>query len=326
MPKLSKAEHSKSEIKAAISKILARKEALPPVQPRRLPRPNLGKRLTSVFAEAGIDASQLEKIVLEERKEFARLQKKREKYYEKRNSALQKQYKSTLENKKRALKAIGGQTIGVQTVTVDTASTVGFHPEGILNKSKGLEPWNNWAKFFVHDSNNTAPIFQVGHYRYAGVKFIFAWVNRSKSTLIVRANADLITRGFCQAIAQGGVISPGDVSINLDATLKAYPGAAGPGVWGPTNRILEIYAETYADIFGGDGGWATADFNERRNLTLDHLLVNPRTVVIFEVSVDFSYSILNGIAEMEFSSFDRRVTCPALVIEYGGEPTDIGSG
>lgn len=46
MPKL-----SKSEVKAAISKILARKEAHPPIQPRRLALPNLGKRLASVFAD-----------------------------------------------------------------------------------------------------------------------------------------------------------------------------------------------------------------------------------------------------------------------------------
>jgi hypothetical protein len=108
------AKLSKSEVKAAISKILARKEARPPIQPRRLPRRNFGKRLASLFAEAGIDVSKLEKIVSEEREGFARLQKKRELYYEKRNSALEKQYKATLENKKRALEAIAGQTIGVQ--------------------------------------------------------------------------------------------------------------------------------------------------------------------------------------------------------------------
>ena len=317
------AKLSKSEVKAAISKILARKEARPPIQPRRLPRRNFGKRLASLFAEAGIDVSKLEKIVSEEREGFARLQKKRELYYEKRNSALEKQYKATLENKKRALEAIAGQTIGVQTVTVHTASTVGTHPEEIL-KGKRLEPWNNWVKFFHHDSNNTAPIFEPGHTRYADAKLIFAWLNPTKSTLIVRANADLIIKGFCQAIAQGNFISPGNVTINLDATLKAYPGAGGPAVWGPTIRILEMYADTYGDILGGDGSWATADFYERRNLTLNHLLVNPRQIVIFEVSVDFSYSILNGIAEMEFSDTNRYVRCPALVIEYGGEPTEMG--
>ena len=57
------AKLSKSEVKAAISKILARKEARPPIQPRRLPRRNFGKRLASLFAEAGIDVSKLEKIV-----------------------------------------------------------------------------------------------------------------------------------------------------------------------------------------------------------------------------------------------------------------------
>lgn len=48
-------------------------------------------------------------------------------------------------------------------------------------------------------------------------------------------------------------------------------------------------------------------------------------IVIFEVSVDFTYSILSGIAEMEFSFSDRSVTCPTLVIEYGGEPTVVGA-
>ena len=89
---------------------------------------------------------------------------------------------------------------------------------------------------------------------------------------------------------------------------------------------MEMYAESYGDILGGDGGWTTVDLYEPRNVTLNHLLVNRRQVVIFEVFVYFYYSILNGIAEMEFSDENRYVRCPALVIEYGSEPTVVGPG
>jgi hypothetical protein len=313
---------SKSEIKAAISKILARKEVQPPIQFRRLPRPNLGKRLASVFAEAGVDASKLEKIASDEREEFVRLQKKREQYYKKQNAAFEKQYKATLKNKKRALEAIAGQTIGVQTITVHTASTVATHPESIL-KGKKLEPWNNYVKFFLHDSNDTVGPYSV---RYADMSIIFGWVNQSNDNLIVRANADVIVKGFCQTIAQQGLINPAYVSMNLSAGIKAYPGAGGPPVYGSSFRIMEMYAESYADIFGGDGGWTTVDLYEPRNVTLNHLLVNRRSVVIFQVFVYFYYTILNGIAEMEFSDENRYVRVPALILEYGGEPTVVGPG
>jgi hypothetical protein len=312
---------SKSEINAAISNILARKEAQPPIHFRRLPRPNLGKRVASVFAEAGVDASKLEKFVSDEREEFVRLRKKRDQYDKKQNAAFEKQYEATLKNKKRALEAIAGQTIGVQTVTVPTASTVATHPEGIL-KGKSLAPWNNYMKFFLHDSNDTVGPYNL---RYADMSIIFAWANHSNDNLIVRANADVIVKGFCQTIAQQGLINPAYVAMNLSAGIKAYPGAAGPPIYGSSVGIMEMYAESYADIFGGDGGWTTVDLYEPRNVTLNHLLVNRRSVVIFQVFVYFTYTILNGVAEMEFSDENRYVRCPALVIEYGSEP-QIGSG
>ena len=67
---------SKSEVKAAILKSLARNEPQPSIQPIRFRRRDLGKRLASVFADTGIDVSELEKIASREREEFARLQKK----------------------------------------------------------------------------------------------------------------------------------------------------------------------------------------------------------------------------------------------------------
>jgi len=313
------AKLSKSEVKAAISKILARKEVQPPIQFRRLPRPNLGKRLASVFADAGIDVSKLEKIVSDEREEFAQLQKKRDQYYKKQNVALEKQYETTLENQKRALEAIAGQTIGVQTIPVHTASTVLSRPEELIS-DKRLEPWNNYVKFHLIDSNDTA------NARYADVRFIFGWVNRSNDTLVVRANAEVIIKGFCQAIAQAGFITPAYVSMNLSAALTAYLQAGGPAIVGPTTRIMEMHANSRGGIFGGDGDWTTVDLFESRNLTLSPLLVKRRTIVIFVVTVYFYYSVLNGTAEMEFSDPNRYVRCPALVLEYGGVPTHMGSG
>jgi hypothetical protein len=209
---------SKSEVKAAILKSLARNEPQPTIQPIRFPRRDLGKRLASIFTD---DVSELEKIVSREREEFARLEKKLKQYYEKRNSALKKQYKATLENKKRALQAIAGQTIGVQTITLYTASDiVDSNSDQKIITDKGLVSWNNWVKFLHTSSGET-------YGNNVGVKFIFAWVNRSKDTLVVRANADLIFRGFVEAYAASDFLRGGHALIWLDARLIAYPGAGG---------------------------------------------------------------------------------------------------
>ena len=109
----------------------------------------------------------------------------------------------------------------------------------------------------------------------------------------------------------------------VDASLKAYPGAGGPGVWGTSIRILEMNADSSAGIWGGDSDNQWADLYFPRNVTLNHLLVGPRQIVIFHVDVNFWYQVLNPTswAHMEFKASDRNVTCPALVLEYGGEPT-----
>jgi hypothetical protein len=311
---------SKSEVKAAILKSLARNEPQPTIQPIRFPRRDLGKRLASVFADAGIDVSELEKIASRERAEFARLQRKLEQDYEKRNSALEKQYKATLENKKLALQAIADQTFGVQTITLYTASDIvdSNYDQKIIT-DKGLVSWNNWVKFHHIGSTDT-------YGNSVGVKFIFAWLNPSRDTLVVRANADLIFRGRCEARAASDFLRGGHVLMWLDASLKAYPGAGGPGVWGTSIRILEMNAESSAGIWGGDPDHQWVDLYFPRNVTLNHLLVKPRQIVIFHVDVNFWYQVLNGWADMEFKASDRNVTCPALVLEYGGVPTHIGSG
>ena len=325
MPKL-----FKSQVKAAISAILARKAPPTPIFPTRFPRRNFRKRLEPVFVDAGFDINKLNKIAAEERKKFAHDNKKIEQQYEKRNSALAKQYQATLKHKKLALQAIADQTIGVVTVPVDTASSVasflgGRRADEIL-ASKSLEPWNNWVKFYHHDPNDTD---QYG--KQVSVKFFFAWHNSTDYTLIVHANADVIIRGYCSVLAQGGFISPGSVNLKLFAGLKAYPGSGGGitvtenPIWGTYIHLLELQADTYADILGGDGDWVNGNFFIPTNVVFRHLLVKRGQLIIFEVSVDFRYHILNGIAEIEFTYLDRNVTCPALVIEYGGEP-EIGPG
>lgn len=312
------AKLSKSEVKAAISKIRARKEPKAPLSPMRFPRSALRRRLEPVFREAGLDIKRLDEIVAEERKQLSEQQKKLEQQNEKWNSALAKQYEATLQNKKLALQAIAGETIGVGTVPVHTASAVDTVPDAVF-ASERRQPWDNWIKFYHHDSNNTD---QYG--KGISVKFFFAWLNPTNSTLIVHANADVIYGGKIQAIAQGGFISPGYVSIKLSSVIKAYPGL-GSAIYGTYVPVLEMFADTYADILGGDGDWQYIDLYHERNLPLRHLLVKPRQVVIFEVSIDFRYHILNGIGEMEFTYLNRKVTCPALIIEYGGRPTDIAS-
>ena len=313
---------SKSEIKAAILKSLARNEPQPSIQPIRFRRRDLGKRLASVFADTGIDVSELKKIASREREEFARLQKKLKQHYEKRNSALEKQYKATLKNKKLALQALVGPTvpIGVQTEIVYTASDiVDLNAAQKIITDKGLVLWNNWVKFLHTGSEET-------YGNSVGVKFIFAWVNRSKDTLVVRANADLIFRGYVEAYAASDFFRGGHVLMWVDARLIAYPGAGGPGVWGTSIRILEMNADSSAGIWGGDSDNQWADLYFPRNVTLNHLLVRPRQIVIFHVDVNFWYQVLNPTswAHMEFKASDRNVTCPALVIEYGA-PVQMGS-
>jgi hypothetical protein len=325
MAKLSKSNvkaPSKSEVKAAILKSLARSEPQPTIQLIRLPRRDLGQRLASGFSGAGIDISELEKIASREREEFARLEKKLKQHHEKQNSALAKQYKATLENKKRALQAIAGQTIGVQTEVVHTASDiVDSNSAKKIITDKHLSFYVNWAKC-VHTSSGETYGDNVG------VKFIFAWANRSKNRLVVRANADVIISGFVEAYAASDFFRGGQASIWLDARLIAYPGAGGPGVWGTPVGILEMSADASAGIWGGDSDKQWADLFEVRNVTLNHLLVGPRQIVIFHVWVGFFYQVFNPTswAHMEFKAGDRNVTCPALVLEYGVVPPPVGPG
>jgi hypothetical protein len=320
MAKLSKSNvkaPSKSEVKAAILKSLARNEPQPTIQLIRLPRRDLGQRLASGFTGAGIDISELEKIASREREEFARLQKKLKQHYQKQNSALAKQYKATLENKKRALQAIAGQTIGVQTEVVHTASDiVDLNSAKKIITDKNLSFYVNWAKC-VHTSSGET------YDDYVGVKFIFAWVNRSKSTLVVRANADLVFLGWVEAYAASDFFRGGHVLMWVEARLTAYPQAGGAGVWGTSYRVLEMNAEASAGIWGGDSDNPGADVFFVRNVDLNHLLVGPRTIVIFHVDVNFWYQVLNPTswAHLEFSASNRHVGCPALILEYGSEPT-----
>jgi hypothetical protein len=314
---------SKSAIKAAISKVIARKEVPRPIQFTRFARPNLGKRLASIFAEAGVDARTLEKAASDEREEFVRLQKKREQYYKKQNAAFERRYETTLKNKKRALEALAGQAIGVETVTVHTASAVATYPrKKMFFESKRLEPWNNYVKFYLHDADDA------NNLKYAEASIIFVWWNPYDKRLIVRASADVIIKGFCQTIAQQGFISPAYVHMKLNAGMRAYLGGSSglPAAYGSEYQIIDMSAESYADILGGDGGQTTVDLYEPRNLTLNHLLVNRGQLVVFEVYVSFWYFILSGIADGEFSDENRYVRCPAVVIEYGSEPTVVGPG
>jgi hypothetical protein len=315
---------SKSKVKAAIAKILARREPLiPPMRFSR--RRNLGKQLASALAEAGIDVSKLGKITSDERE-----QKKLKQYYKKQNAALEKHYKATLANKKLALRALGGQTVGVQTNTVSTATAIyDANRKHKIIIDKRLEAWNNWVTFYGVDDDESNVLDPVSG--WVGVTFFFAWRNPTNGRVVVRANAELGLRGRCDVTVYPHTVTGGDASLMLRATLKAYPGNSQGGVWGRPNEILWLSAEAGPGLYNtqkSDG----RELDAAAYVTLDHLLVGREESVIFTVDVEFFYWLRNGAVYIEFFPgspqnpyANHKLICPALVIEWGSEP-QMGSG
>jgi hypothetical protein len=114
--------------------------------------------------------------------------------------------------------------------------------------------------------------------------------------------------------------------------LRAYLGNLQRPVWGPPNDFLSLYAHV------GVPGIIYSQTSDSRELdtaayvTLDHLLVERRESVIFSVDVEFWYSLEYGDVHIEFFAdpgtlfANRKLICPALEIEWGGEPTVMGPG
>lgn len=307
------AKVSQSELKAALSAILARERLSETSTPRKpkdtrlaSSRRNLRKRLNSEFTVAGLDTARIGKILAQDHKQVRRQIKAREVAANKNVARPKDYYRYELNNRKRALEHITGSPLTITPIVIGTPLSIFANPSGMLTDFN-IQNGNSWAK--INHTDTSAP------YSWPpSLKFFFGWKNQSDYKAVINAKSDLLIRGICEAAAVSGVVLDSASSLTLDVGFKIYMGSFW--IQGPSRQLLSLSPEAW-DPFGL-GTWEDKEsksLDTVEHVSLSNILVDDNQLVIFQVSLTATYWTDGGWISVDFATQNRSVTCPSLVVE-----------
>lgn len=311
-----------SEVKAAISKIRDRERhetALTPLSRNPLLlnlRGNFQKQLQPVFAKAGVNIDEVNKVLTQYQSERSRILEKEGAATAKSIAALQKTMRNGMENRRKALDLLGAKPFIVTPIPLMSADSIWATPVGMLIDSR-IIPGNNVAKikFETHDdtgSNNPS----------VSLYFYFFWKNDTQYAAVLNASADLILTGWAGLNAWTSFWGGSHSTMDLTAVMNVF--VEGQQIFDSHERtsIKSLSAYGGSDLFG-DTGSDSDNIISTFNLSCSKILVESDQIVLFEVGMVASYTINNGSVALSFCDvvqgdlplFDGSVICPALNID-----------
>ena len=214
-----------------------------------------------MFAEAGLDAKKINKILAEhQRKMRSALEEERSKST-KTFDALNTKLRSALANQTRALQQLDSKPLIITPITLWTAR-IFAEPIGML-RSSNAEPGNNWAKVFFFDKTDSSgdkmdSSGYVTDSSEVSVSFYFFWQNQTEYLAVLNANSGLVVQGDVSAQAFPDWLSGGHVDLKLYASLTLFIG--GSDVSDEREIGHDVVADAWPAILGGSADSESLDF------------------------------------------------------------------
>jgi hypothetical protein len=287
------------------------------------------KILKSYFDKTGLDTDTLNKLTADRQTERRKLFEKQVADSAKNLNKAQIDFRQAMETQREALQLLATPYQST-FITLDKPFLIWQipHPELDIFIDSHIEPLNSSVKISAH--------------KHAGgdstsFTFYFLWQNPSEFAAVVNVKTSLVLNGFCQVIAASGFFSGHANFLDLRARLDLLRN----GGWGtdpttgvsnnqtlfpsqPIQRIKLLQAK------GGDLlSQLSGDWDEDHQpftfepfpLSRDLIVIPAAASILFEVSLDVSYSIEDGgafddvIIDFASDDFDRRVICPMVALE-----------
>lgn len=252
----------------------------------------------------------------------SRIERETRRYMEKQKAGvvrLSPRVRETLQaqaaSRRRAMEhllARGGDVPILNFVAIDQPALV-IPTQDLVMAGAHIVPWNSSAK--VRGEWDT-PYADNGSDE---LSFIFAWENPSQKDAVVNVDAPLILNGYCDAYASGGLWAYNLVFLGIDASLDILewwnqPPTSPPSQAGQMAHAATVFAFAHGIYVGGDP--EAAGVQGYYNLNYNLLVVPPRSVIVFSVSLVVNHTIEgDGQARVDFASGDFEVVCPDVLLQ-----------
>jgi hypothetical protein len=208
----------------------------------------------------------------------------------------------------------GAANLNFNFVVLDTPFLI-IPSQDILTFQAHPAPWNNVAK--ISAEWNT-PYPDNG---FDNVSFLFAWENPRDTATVVNVESYLMLNGFCDALAESG-LNPDTwghhtTTVGLTIELGIFewwnnPPTSPSGQVGQFASAIGLFADGGGAFGVGEYVWSgasgTYDVNYRS------FLIPPRGVALFEVTLLIGHWTDGGFIDVDFTSGDFEIMCPAVVM------------
>jgi hypothetical protein len=182
--------------------------------------------------------------------------------------------------------------------------------QGIDFPEVHYEEVNSWAKFSIH-SEDSLNINE-------NMTFYFLWNNPSDAFAVVNVDGYLVVDGFCVGKSEGGFLPGFRYSlIDMNAELHLLEWWNQP----PTEPLSQFgQNQNVVNLSTNTGGFMDSDAvafqHVFRGYDLRHELfvIPPRETVVIEVALMLTYGSNHGSVDIDLSSGNFQVMCPAVLI------------
>jgi hypothetical protein len=171
------------------------------------------------------------------------------------------------------------------------------------------EPSNSRAKFALQSDNGIT---------YDEMSFYFLWSNPSDRHAVINVDGYLVVDGFCRAGSEGGFLPGFRYSrVTLDAQLHLLEWWNHP----PTEPFPQIdQSQEVLHLSTSTGGFMDSDAMEFEHvfrgydLRYELFVIPPKETVVFEVALSMLYGSSHGSIDIDFTSGNFQVMCPAVLL------------
>lgn len=182
--------------------------------------------------------------------------------------------------------------------------------QGIDFPEVHYEAVNSWAKFSIHSESS----LNVDE----NLTFYYLWTNPSDRFSVINVDGYLAVDGFCAARSEGGFWPGFRYSlIEMNAELHPLewwnqPPTEPLAQFGQNQNVVNLSTNT-SGFMDSD---AVAFQHVFRGFDLRHelFLVPPGETAVIEVALSMTYGSSEGAVDIDLSSGEFRVLCPAVLV------------
>ncbi|MDQ6752281.1 MAG: hypothetical protein M3017_02435 [Actinomycetota bacterium] len=271
----------------------------------------------AALARTGWSGDRFEALLADSRSEAASFVEGQRSAAARRSAQAKEAARPVVEGRREALKQLTAATTGpagtVEYFALDSPFLI-WPTHGMSLDSSQIEPWNSRAQIHLH-AGNSGGTELTGHEE---LNFYFLWENPRAQYAIANVDGFLVLNGFCDALAQGGILPGTRFSrLQVDTTLRLLEWWNQPPTEPPAEADQTQHAVNLTVDCGGFGDFThveIADVFRGYDLQYTSLAVPPQGVVVIEVGIAASYDLEDGSIDVDFSGSAFDVLCPFVQV------------